>query len=250
MEDRILLVPPPWAPDPEVISRWPTAQVLLARLTAFWPVDMLRWPSLKGKKWPGKGYRRAINAFRAQLRAEHHVLDPSGMGVRAFLGARGWEKARSFACVGFYENPQTLEARGATVTASATRLRFQFGGAGPSQVLPFVMAGADEAFLQQAIRQVGETLDREWQEEALASSDTDQVEEGVLVIPCLFLEPPTPHDIEGAFEAFRRYALNARRDYLAEFGLKLHEEAGGHELADKVIPFIEGVIAARAGGQT
>jgi hypothetical protein len=27
--------------------------------------------------------------------------------------------------------------------------------------------------------------------------------------------------------------------------LRIHEEDGGHELADKVIPFIQGVIAAR-----
>ncbi|HET9200378.1 MAG TPA: hypothetical protein VFO84_05310 [Dehalococcoidia bacterium] len=34
-------------------------------------------------------------------------------------------------------------------------------------------------------------------------------------------------------------------DALEDFGIHIHEEAGGHELADKVIPFIEEVIAER-----
>jgi hypothetical protein len=42
----------------------------------------------------------------------------------------------------------------------------------------------------------------------------------------------------------------AVRDEVSEWGIHVHEEAGGHELADKVVPFIEGVIAARANAQT
>jgi hypothetical protein len=68
-----------------------------------------------------------------------------------------------------------------------------------------------------------------------------------LDIPVLFLTSSATltHGKEERFEVFRRYAPGARHKELKEWGARLHEEAGGHELADKVIPFIQEVIAQR-----
>jgi hypothetical protein len=69
MDDRILLVPPTWSPDPGVLESWPSPQALLRRLRSSYPVDILRWPSLKGEKRVGSGWEPAVNAFARRCAA-------------------------------------------------------------------------------------------------------------------------------------------------------------------------------------
>jgi hypothetical protein len=65
-------------------------------------------------------------------------------------------------------------------------------------------------------------------------------------IPTLYLSLSVLPAGSEIFAILRRYAPEAvDGGPLNEWGMRLHEEAGGHELADKVIPFIQGVIAAR-----
>jgi hypothetical protein len=246
MNDRVLLVPAAWAPDPEAFQRWPSLRILQTRLEGLLPVDIFRWPWLKGEEAVGADWERPINAFRAQVRAEHHVVDIAGTGVRPLLNSGGAGTARSLATVSLSESLQTLESRGDTTIANFMRLQYELSRAGPAQMLPLVMQGADEAVLAGAIAEVQETLDRALAAETMASAvDLPRLDDGIVKIPCLFLEPPPPLAIEGLFEVFRRYAPGARRESLHEYGLRIHEEDGGRELADKVIPFIQGVIAAR-----
>jgi hypothetical protein len=219
---------------------------LLKRLRASYPVDVFRWPSLKGEKRVGSGWEPAVNAFRAQTRSEHHFVDVAGAGGVPFLIAGGAEIARSFTTVSWGESVAVLEREGHRGIADFVRLNYQLIGSGAGQIVPLVMQGADEQTIARAIREVDETIDRSWVVEAMAAEDDmPPIPVGVLTVPSIYLEPTPPLTIEGLFEVFHRYAPAARHERLKEWGLRIHEEAGGHELADKVIPFIQQVIAAR-----
>jgi hypothetical protein len=80
VNDRILLVPPIWAPDPAVVQKWPALHALLLKLPAFLPVDFFLWPTLRGQEVLGTGVECLLNAFRRQLRPEHHVLAQGSFG--------------------------------------------------------------------------------------------------------------------------------------------------------------------------
>jgi hypothetical protein len=74
-----------------------------------------------------------------------------------------------------------------------------------------------------------------------------------LGIPVLYLETPMPFPSppELRLQIFRSMAPDLRHEVLNEWPLRMQEEAGGEELAGKVIPFIQEVIAEReAKGQT
>jgi hypothetical protein len=63
--------------------------------------------------------------------------------------------------------------------------------------------------------------------------------------PALYLELPVAVPQYDVVTLLRGYLPNLRTDKLETYGSHLHEEAGGHEVADKVIPFIKEVIAER-----
>ncbi|HEX5914930.1 MAG TPA: hypothetical protein VFY54_17565, partial [Rubrobacter sp.] len=74
----------------------------------------------------------------------------------------------------------------------------------------------------------------------------DQAGRWVIDIPALYLASAAPlPGGEGMEKAFRTFFPRARSDELNLWGVKMHEEAAGHEFADKVIAFIETVIAGR-----
>jgi hypothetical protein len=227
-----------------VMESWGSVRALWTRLRGVLPLDLFLWPGLKGQKSIGSGAERGVNAFRLQVRPVHHVIDSAALGGRLFLLAGGAHLARSFTAVGFAEPAEVLEARGKSALANLARLRQETIAAGAGQILRAIMAGADEAFVQRAIREVNETLDRTVMNEL--SAELNPIDYGILKIPCLYLEmTQPPWGTVEFFEIFRQYAPDARRDHISEWGIRMQEEAGGHELADKVIPFIQEVIAQR-----
>ena len=244
MDDRILLVPFGLTPDPRSYETWASPRILLTMLKGFLPVDIFRWPHLKSEKPIGYGWEAMAEAFRAQIRPEHHIVDV-GTGNPILLQAAATIGARSLITVGFLETVPTLEARGDTAMANVMRLQYDLSEAGAAQVIPLLMQGADEDYLAAAIREVNESIDQTRKNQSPRVSETQgsPIEAGILEIPSLFLDPPLY--LDGTFELFKHYAPAARRDTLKGWGTRVHEEDGGRELANKVIPFIQEVIAAR-----
>jgi hypothetical protein len=166
----------------------------------------------------------------------------------------GVGRARSHTSAGFLLNAGTFAAWGEPSLATTTDAISSLMG-NPAQLLRAIMQGGDEGVVDAAIERAEATLDRG----ALARlgemlpRDLDLSKRVRLGIPVLYLETPMPFPSPPGLrlEIFRSMATNLRHDVLKEWPLRMQEEAGGYELADKVIPFIETVIAEReAKGQT
>jgi hypothetical protein len=243
MDDRILFLPLPWTPDPAVYEKWPASRALLSRLRSFLPVDTVIWPTLKGQEVVGDTQDCMANALRARLRPEHHVL--SVVSSNWLLEVLGETRARSLVASGFFPSPSVMAARGDTTLASAM-LGTLSVFLNPTQFMRVVMTGADDFVIEQAARDVRLTFDRDLLERIWADPRTNDRPPRTLSIPTLYLTLPvrTPGADE-VFAYFRSVVPGARHDELHEWGFHLQEETGGHELADKVIAFIEEVIAAR-----
>ena len=67
MDDRILVVPPNWAPGPDDNDALAGATALRRRLERVLPVDVFAWPTLKGVPLRGEGNAGLLNAFRDGL---------------------------------------------------------------------------------------------------------------------------------------------------------------------------------------
>jgi hypothetical protein len=114
-----------------------------------------------------------------------------------------------------------------------------------------IMRGANEADVKAAIGEVGRSLERPLLRDVvtdLLGREPRPVR--ILNIPVLYLISPAAPNVgkEERWEVFRRYVPTARYLELNEFG-GLHEEAGGLELADRVIPFIQEAVAQREGSR-
>jgi hypothetical protein len=122
----------------------------------------------------------------------------------------------------------------------------------PGQFLPFIMQGASAQEIEAAERQLEATLDKEALDAIFeAVADVVFPEMVTLEVPAVFFVLPTPFpggQVE--YEIFQKMVPGVKRDELTIWPGQIHLVDGGNELADKVIPFIEGVIAARAGDQT
>jgi hypothetical protein len=248
VDDRILLIPFFLTPDPAVFERWPAVGALLRKLRAFLPVDIFLWPSLKGQEVAGSGVEIVRNAWRRQLQSEHHVLVSLG-GSDILLEALAERPVRSLVVGGGY---MPTPKRAAVIAGSATAAYAQAMMEilrNDSEAFHLAMSGAEEADIQRAMEEAERNRDREVYlavQDGLLAHEPGPIT--TLEIPALFLSTAWP---TGSFEIFRCYIPTARYDELKEWGPRLHEEAGGYELADKVIPFIQEVIAQReAAGQT
>ena len=246
-DDRILLILPLSLPDPERLEAVPATATLLKRLRSFLPVDCLIWPTLRGYQHLAASWRSGddVDAYvKASVKPEHHTLDLTGSSV-ALLNVG---KARSHTSVGVVLNAGTFAAWGepslATTSEAIVPLTLN-----PAQFLRAIMQGSDQGAIDEAVERAEATLDRGVLAHVaeLFSRDLDLSKRVRLDIPVLYLETPMPFPSPPGLrlEIFRSMATNLRHDVLNEWPLRIQEEAGGYELADKVIPFIEQVIAER-----
>ena len=246
MDDRILLVPASVAPDPAVFARWPAMHALTEDLASFLPIDTLLYPSLRGQPRDG---RTAIdwmtNALRRQIRPGHHVL--ALICTELILGVLAEGRGQSLITTLFAPSAATASSRGDETLAGAMSAMAQLM-ASPSQFVATIMGGASEEVLARTAEEVERTLDQQVLEmtrtESFGALEPPSIKK--ISIPALYLTlPALVPGRDEVFSYFRSLVPDSRLDSLEHFGLRLHEEAGGHELADKVIPFIQEVIAAR-----
>ncbi|MEX2237713.1 MAG: hypothetical protein WEB00_09285 [Dehalococcoidia bacterium] len=244
-DDRILFMPPVWAPDPEVFESWPAYDALLERFRAHWPVDFLRWPTLVGEPAEGNGWEVMANAVRKSLTDEHHVI---GLWLATpIVKVLAELEPRSLVVKDFGPNPGTLEAAGLPALASLVRAAFAIS-ATPAQSLPSVMHGADQEFLRRAVEAVERTLDKGRLLRLLKDplEEVDAQGSWTLRVPALLLTARGDFIEAGlAGELFRVFAPAAQVESVRH-GYRWHERGPGEEFADKAIPFIEGVIAGES----
>ena len=246
MDDRILLVPPEWAPDPGIYARWPTVHATIERLGTFLPVDHFRWPSLPGEPCDGDPQDCLIDAFRDQLRPVHHVI--CFVASELILLALSRNPVRSLTTTAFIPSPATVVGDDVLATALTAQ---NVISRKLSQVVPLIMQGATAEEVERVIADLRRTSNYDFVvrlRDSFVSSP--KAPDGPIDIPALYLSPAVqvnPGE-EPIFAIFRSFVPGAQRGFLTEWGLRIQEETGGHELADKVIPFIEEVIAARDAG--
>jgi hypothetical protein len=244
--DRILLIPTAWAPDPSVFEKWPALRVLMERLRAFLPLDILLQPSLKGQPREDSAAKTYERAIREQVRAVHHVLDLSGL-PQNFLRAMADPAIRSLVVAGFIPSQSFAQEAGDPLLVTALQV-VRGVTTNPAQMVPLTMQGADEADIQRAIADLNQILDvdflRRYTDERRAAGGTSipSCQAPALYLSISFIIPGG----ERLFELFRRMAPRAEDGgQLHEWPSQLQKESAGQELADKAIPFIERVIAER-----
>jgi hypothetical protein len=250
MDDRILLIPTTFAPDPAVFEKWAAPRALMQRLRAFLPVDVFLWPTLMGQPAEGSSTECVDRAIRRQLRNEHHLVNVS-MRQEPLLTVLAERPARSHAAAGYFPFVQSVTGKVDSLLATSIEA-IRAVTLNVAQLVPQMMQGAGEAEIEKAVSEVEATRNSgfltRWVEESLVEHRAGRSKPVTPSshTPTLYLSLPVAiPGGERIVEIFRSYVPNARVDELHEWGLHLHEEAGGHELADKVIPFIEEVIAAR-----
>ncbi|MEX2237710.1 MAG: hypothetical protein WEB00_09270 [Dehalococcoidia bacterium] len=248
-DDRVLLIPSEALPDPALMERYAAPRALLRRLRAFLPVDFAVFPTLRGNQEAAASWTswEDVNGFtRAAVEPQHHTVDLTGVifNLEAVGGAR------SHTLVGFGINPGTLAARGYPLLATASEAIGKLL-MNPSQLITVLLQGAEEETIQVAIREAEAAVDRGVIDRLAQLVPTDQDLSSVrLDIPTLYLELPLPFPgPEARLEILQSMVGDLTQDVLAEWPLHLHEEQGGHELADKLIPFITKVIAEREAGE-
>jgi hypothetical protein len=116
---------------------------------------------------------------------------------------------------------------------------------GPGQAFPVLMEGADPRQVHSIVSALEGVMDRQAHIEVTADFiETDFLGKARVDVPILCLEPAT--NVPSAPPDLLRYlASDVREGRLQEWGTRLQDEEGGHELADKLIPFIQQVIAER-----
>jgi hypothetical protein len=150
---------------------------------------------------------------------------------------------------GFAGTLASLRAAGYPELADATQAS-QAIMTRPGQFLPFIMQGASAQEIETAERQLEATLDKEALEGIFEEvADVVFPEIVTLEVPAVFfvLPPPFPGG-QVEYEIYQEMVPGIRRDELTIWPGQIHLVDGGHELADKVIPFIQEVIAARENG--
>jgi hypothetical protein len=243
VDDRILFVPPVWCPDAAVFERWASVRAFMRRLRPIMPVDILRWPTLKGMPREGQGVDCTLNAMRTQLRQEHHVVDAGGTAGEALLQVLSTSPARSLTLCGFYPHPGNPEFDEDPEAATIYRTIVSVMVSGPAQMVPIVMGDAAEWEVVDTVARIDRTLDREvlqeiqWQQPMTCAA---------LSTPTLLLSLPVPVPMsEAAYEVLRRVVPGVRRDSLTLWGTRVQEGDGGEELAAKVVAFVDSVISQR-----
>ena len=245
--DRILLIPAIWAPDPLAVKKWPGVQALIERLRACLPLDIFAWPTLRGEPHQEGAMAGVRDAFRRQVRPVHHVVDLSAL-PELFFWAMGGPSVRSHVVAGFLPTHAiSHEAADPGLITALNAVRQILMR--PTQIVPVTMQGAAEADIEGAIAEITPTfdsgfLDRIYEEDSAMAAVSITPSR----VPTLYLFQAfgLPGE-EDFFEIFRRYAPNAEEDAggFRDWPIHLHQQASGHELADKAIPFIQRVIAER-----
>jgi hypothetical protein len=249
VDDRILFLPPFFAPDPDVLEGWPAFDVLLQRLRERWPVDLLRWPTLLGEKVEGTGWAALSNALFRELRPEHHLVNWGATPAIDWLLLAGMP-VRSLITSDFQPDPGALDALDRQAEATAILARIAIA-ATPAQIIPGCMVGAKPEFVSAAVEAVEATLDRALVFQLVNDRQyTDRRGRRHFDAPALYLSHREPPKADSWLVLFRSAVPDTRVEYVRE-AYGWHKRENGEEFADKAIPFIEEVIAQReTAGQT
>ncbi|MEX2237712.1 MAG: hypothetical protein WEB00_09280 [Dehalococcoidia bacterium] len=241
-DDRILLLAPVFASDPAMVDIWPAYRALVDELSAFLPVDLFHgWMAAPTRR----SVEDAISLLVEAITPEHHVV-ALGTAAQLLLGALSRRLARSLATAGSLSSAATLEAAGEADLGAAMRAVASLAFT-PAQMIPVVMEGAGRRQIDEVIATAEASSNKSLLAEVLERfHETDFSGRTPVTIPALYLDISFP--IPGAdrlFELFKESVVNAQRDELLIWPMRMHEAAGGHELAGKIIPFIQSVIAER-----
>ena len=248
MDDRILLLPPTWAPDPHAAAAAASVRALLDRLEAFLPLDIFVGPTLKGSKRLGTGVEWLLASIREQVRPEHHIV-ASSTHTEPLLVVLSSQPARSLTIPGFYASPATALAAGDEALASVMTAAHTVVMHGPSEMFPQLMEGADPAQVDIIVRNLEGGLDRQALIEITSDFiETDFLGKAHVELPVLYLAPTTATPAAG-LDLLKRFASDVQTGQLQSWGLRIQEEAGGIELAEKAIEFIKQVIAERGANK-
>lgn len=244
-DDRFLLLPAGFAPDPATMERLPALRRLVERLAGELPLDVHRWPWLHGEGGNATTPEGVISGIAAAIGPRHHVVD-LGTGSDLLLMAVAGSPARSLSVAGFFASAATLRAAGEDSVAAAVAAITAMS-VNATQILPVVMQGAAETKLDAIVREVDASYDRGLFSDLIRQfHETDYTGRALVTTPALYLDLPTPiPNPESLFAVFRRFVPEGRRHTLQQWGVSLHQEGAGDELADAVISFTREVIAAR-----
>ena len=248
MDDRIFLVRSIWCGGAHVYNRWPAVRAQGERLRSFLPVDEFVWPFHHGES-ADDPVEATLERMASAITPNHHVVDDGGTGGEGLLLAltRSGVQPRSLVYNGFFAQSATLRSAGFPDAATAISVAWQVVS-NPNQVAGVCM--------QDAAEEDRKAMSLAMQQD-VNQADLVKYVEGIgllhpyenvsrLRCPSLYLELPVAVPGTEQNEAIlSHYLADLRVEPLLLYGLRLHEEAGGHEVADKVIPFIKEVIAAR-----
>jgi phosphotransferase system HPr-like phosphotransfer protein len=208
-------------------------------------VDIFRWPWLRGQEPSGSDPEQVVERLEAAIRPQHHLVD-LGTGSELLLIALGRRPARSLSVAGFFASAATLKTAGEHGLAAAV-LAVTALSVTPAQIVRIAMQGAAEDETRAAVTSVEASVDKELFANVIrryhATDFTGRVQ---IDLPALYLQMLVP--VPGSDrldQVFKRMAPAAEMGELELWPSQVYEEAGGHELADKVIPFIQKVIAER-----
>jgi hypothetical protein len=236
-----------WAPDWRTYRPGGAVATLLSELEAFLPLDVFEQPTLKGSRRHADDVAGFIAVLRSDIKPGHHVVEVGGGPGEPVLLAVAGSPARSVTICGLYPTPKSLARRGDQELAQAVEAMYMTLVNNPGQALSVVMQDADDSTREAALRRIEETVDRAALRRLGESLATAQLSiEQQVTVPALYLG--LSHRIpanSGQIDIFREYAPGARYDELEMWGPFGHLEAAGYELAGKVIPFIQEVIAER-----
>jgi hypothetical protein len=250
MEDRLFLIHSNWAGRPEVFTRWPAVRAMRERLLSLLPADEFEWPFHGGESCEDP-VEEVIERFESSIKPYHHVFDDGGSGAEAILLAltRSGVVPRSVVFNGFFALPATLRSAGFAEDATAIEVGWAVV-TNPHQITGVIMQDADESERNKMAQLLDEDVDRVCLTSFINGLGRKRPFENVQPIDCPALYLDLAVAVPGAGhneDVLRRYLPRLQVDSLSLYGLRLQEEAGGHEVADKAIPFMEGIIKGREG---
>lgn len=248
MDDRILLIDVGWI-SPAARRHFPGVLVVYERLGAFLPTDEFAWPFHRPET-TNRAWEDTLQRFQQSVTPQHHVVDMRGWGGETFLLAiaRAGVTPRSVVLAGFYPRVRALREAGWSEAAAGAAAYYRMA-TNPGQILGSVTNIGE---LERAA--ISEELQRDVDfrgvhDYHMGPPQEDLSQIGPLNCPALYLSLPGYQPArEHHAELLRQYLPQLEVGSLQIHGLDLKDEAGGHELADKVIPFLQKSIVRRGDG--
>lgn len=235
------MIPGVTTPDPEISLDWPAPRAARGRLEALLPIDVFRWPALRGEV-SADTVDDLVDRFAAAIKPGHHAVDVSGTAGELLLSALTRRPAKSLTLVGFFPSPATLAALGLGEHAPIMGAAYAIA-ANPAQILAVSWPGLGDEELARIVGQIEAGLDKAALTRILAEvARTNFADRIRVTIPTLYLPTPLPIPKDLGLEVLPRYVSDLRTGALSASGLGMGDEASGYELADRIVEFITEVM--------